>query len=141
MSKKKGQSKNGRKVRKSSSAQRIDGRAKALAARTRANGGKGRSKAANGRPARPVAPKATNGGDAGKRLSAMDAAAQVLASAKGAMTTKALVAEMEAKGLWKSPGGKTPAATLYSAIIREIATKKSAARFKKTDRGQFAAVK
>jgi hypothetical protein len=31
-----------------------------------------------------------------------------------------LIETMAAKKLWTSPGGKTPAATLYSAIIREI---------------------
>jgi len=34
-----------------------------------------------------------------------------------------MIEAMEAQGDWKSPGGKTPHATLYSAIIREIATK------------------
>ena len=42
------------------------------------------------------------------------------------------------KGYWKSPGGKTPHATLYSAILREIDAKGDAARFRKTDRGKFA---
>ena len=50
-----------------------------------------------------------------------------------------MIAQMEAKGLWKSPGGKTPEATLYAAIIREIAAKGKDARFKKTERGHFAA--
>jgi hypothetical protein len=52
-----------------------------------------------------------------------------------------LVAQMEAKGLWKSPGGKTPEATLYAAIIREIAAKGKEARFAKHDRGLFVAGK
>jgi hypothetical protein len=73
-----------------------------------------------------------------KRLSALDAAAQVLASSKEPRNTKSLIAEMEKKGLWKSPGGKTPAATLYAAIIRETGTKKREARFIKTERGLFA---
>ena len=38
-----------------------------------------------------------------------------------------------------SPGGKTPHATLYSAIIREIAWKGKEARVLKTERGKFAA--
>jgi hypothetical protein len=46
---------------------------------------------------------------------------------------------MGAKGLWTSPGGKTPHATLYSAILREIGAKGKATRFKKTDRGHFTA--
>ncbi|XVJ61105.1 MAG: hypothetical protein HEQ23_11790 [Tepidisphaera sp.] len=46
---------------------------------------------------------------------------------------------MAAKGLWTSPGGKTPAATLYAAIVREITTKGKDARFRKADRGLFTA--
>src|SRR5688572_13270079 len=38
---------------------------------------------------------------------------------------------------WASPGGKTPAQTLYSAILREINTKGRDSRFKKTERGLF----
>ena len=51
----------------------------------------------------------------------------------------AVLTEMNAKGLWKSPGGKSPEATLYAAIIREIAAKGDAARFKKHERGVFVA--
>ena len=74
-----------------------------------------------------------------KRVSALDAAATVLAEAKGPMRAKDLVGQMAAKGLWTSPGGKTPEATLYAAILREIATKKGEARFTKVERGLFAA--
>jgi hypothetical protein len=74
-----------------------------------------------------------------KRVSAIDAAAQVLASSKEPMNCMALVEAMATKGLWSSPNGKTPHATLYSAIIREIATKGKEARFVKKDRGIFAA--
>jgi hypothetical protein len=76
-----------------------------------------------------------------KRVSALDAAAQVLAKATKPMRATDMIAEMEAKGLWKSPGGKTPEATLYAAIIREIAAKGNAARFKRHDRGVFVAGK
>ncbi|MGE4105518.1 MAG: winged helix-turn-helix domain-containing protein [Pirellulales bacterium] len=73
-----------------------------------------------------------------KRTSALDAAARVLAEAKRPLTTREMIEAMAAKGYWKSPGGKTPQATLYSAILREIATKKTEARFQKTERGKFA---
>ena len=76
-----------------------------------------------------------------KKLSALDAAAQVLAEGGGSMTTKELIEAMAAKKLWESPNGKTPAATLYAAILREIATKGKEARFKKTEPGKFAATK
>jgi len=78
-------------------------------------------------------------GAARKRVSALDAAAQVLESAKEPMTSGALIDAMAKRDLWKSPGGKTPAATLYAAIIREIKAKGKDARFKKTDRGLFVA--
>ena len=76
-----------------------------------------------------------------KRVSALDAAAQVLAASEVPMRAKEMIAAMEAKGLWRSPGGKTPEATLYAAIIREIAAKGTAARFKKHERGVFVAGK
>ena len=74
-----------------------------------------------------------------KKVSAIDAAAQVLAASKEPMNCMALVEAMATQGLWESPGGKTPSATLYSAIIREIATKGKESRFAKKDRGMFAA--
>jgi hypothetical protein len=74
-----------------------------------------------------------------KRMGVLDAAAQVLASSKEPMRAKDMVKAIEAKGLWKSPGGKTPEATLYAAIIREIAAKGNKARFKKHDKGVFVA--
>ena len=55
-----------------------------------------------------------------------------------AQSATRLVEAAETKGYWKSPGGKTPEATVYSAIIREIAAKGSEARFRKTERGRFA---
>ena len=76
-----------------------------------------------------------------KRVSALDAAAQVLAASEVPMRAKEMIAAMEAKKLWTSPGGKTPEATLYAAIIREIAAKGTSARFKKHERGVFVAGK
>ena len=72
------------------------------------------------------------------KMSALDAAAKVHAESGEPMTTKAMIETMATKGYWTSPVGKTPAATLYAAILREIGTKDKAARFVKTDRGQFA---
>ncbi len=72
----------------------------------------------------------------GKKISGLDAAAQVLQEKGEPMTCGALVEAMIAQGLWKT-SGKTPAATIYSAILREITTKGDESRFKKTDRGLF----
>jgi hypothetical protein len=72
-----------------------------------------------------------------KKLSAIDAAAKVLAEAGEAMSCQEMIEAMAKKDYWTSPGGKTPAATLYSAILRELQTKGNDARFKKTERGKF----
>ena len=53
---------------------------------------------------------------------------------------KEMVEAMSGKGLWKSSGA-TPHATIYAAIIREIAKKGSGSRFRKTDRGHFTVAK
>jgi hypothetical protein len=74
-----------------------------------------------------------------KKLSAIDAAAQVLAASKEPLNAKEMIEAMTARSLWTSPGGKTPHATLYSAIIRESSLKGKEARFVKTERGKFAA--
>jgi hypothetical protein len=52
------------------------------------------------------------------------------------MTCREMIAAMADKGYWTSPAGKTPHATLYSAVLRELA-KGSASRFQKTERGKF----
>jgi hypothetical protein len=72
-----------------------------------------------------------------KKPSALDAAAKVLAEEGRPMTCKEMITAMAAKGYWTSPGGQTPDATLYSAILRELATKGDQARFVKTERGKF----
>ena len=82
------------------------------------------------RKAKPAEPKT-------KKVSALDAAARVLAEAKEPMNCQEMIKVMEEKGYWKSPGGKTPHATLYSAIQREIDKKGKDARFTKTERGKF----
>jgi hypothetical protein len=74
-----------------------------------------------------------------KKLSAIDAAAQILATSKEPMSAKQLIEAMATKKLWTSPGGKTPHATLYSSILREMQAKGTHARFKKIERGKFAA--
>ena len=55
--------------------------------------------------------KPTNAKPAAK-MSALDAAAKVLADAREPMNCKALIKAMAAKGLWTSPGGATPHAPL-----------------------------
>jgi hypothetical protein len=85
----------------------------------------------------PTKDNATKKAKADGKLSALDAAAKVLGENKEPMNTKQMIEQMAAKGYWTSPGGKTPWATLYSAILREIQVKGADSRFKKADRGTF----
>lgn len=86
----------------------------------------------------PVKKRARTRNTTNGKVSATDAAAKVLGQRKGPMTSKELIDAMATNGYWKSPGGATPHATLYSAIIREISKKGKAARFRKAERGKFA---
>ncbi len=70
-----------------------------------------------------------------KKVSLLDAAAQVLKAKGEPMTCGAMVEAVMAKKLWTTDA-PTPAATLYSAILREMKKGKDS-RFKKTDRGHF----
>jgi hypothetical protein len=81
--------------------------------------------------------KAKGGAVKSDKLSALDAAAKVLKEAGQPMNCQELIKAMAAKGYWTSPAGKTPAATLYSAILRETKIKGGQARFQKTSRGHF----
>jgi hypothetical protein len=87
--------------------------------------------------AKPKAKAKPGAGD--KKLSAINAAHKVLADTGKAMNCQELIAAMAEKQLWLSPGGLTPAATLYSAILRELKAKGSESRFRKTEKGKFAA--
>lgn len=70
-------------------------------------------------------------------MSGLDAAAKVLADSGKPMRCKEIVERVFAKGLWKT-GGKTPAATINAAMIREIRDKGKQSRFRKAGRGLFA---
>jgi hypothetical protein len=89
---------------------------------------------------KPRATKTRSGEDGGtaRKLSALDAAAKVLGEAGQAMSCKEMIAAMAAQGYWSSPAGRTPEATLYSAILREVNTRGEQARFVKAQRGRFA---
>jgi len=95
----------------------------------------------NGKPAKKAGQKAKAPKEKKpKNLSALDAAAQVLAEATQPMSCPELIEAMARRKLWESPNGQTPQATLYAAMLREINAKGKDARFKKTGRGTFAAV-
>ena len=89
----------------------------------KATGSKARSKPSDAKPKKP---------------GALDAAVKVLEDTGQPMSTREMIEEMAAKGYWKSPAGKTPSATLYSALLREIGKKGKDSRFKKAAPGKFA---
>lgn len=92
-------------------------------------------KAAKDKPAAPTTKPA-------KKMSLVNAAILVMGKSKEPMNVKQIMAEVETQNLW-SPGngGKTPDATLYSAMLREIKHKGDESRFVKVDRGQFTIAK
>lgn len=93
----------------------------------------GKTKKSGGVP--PVAPpKVAATGDT--KQSCLDAAAEVLKRSGEPLNCKAMINAIFAAKLWHSDA-PTPAATLSSAILREIKTKGNESRFKKTDRGLF----
>jgi hypothetical protein len=73
------------------------------------------------------------------KLSAIAAAARVLNETGREMGCSELIEVMAAKRYWTSPGGKTPASTLYASIYQEIKSKGKDSRFRKTERGSFVA--
>ena len=109
------------KQKPATKADRVDAGMKALT----------KSVAAEKKPAEAAKPKKE------RKPGALDSAAKVLDGSKESLTTREMIDAMAANGLWRSPGGKTPDRTLYSAILREIVTKGKDSRFKKTERGRF----
>ena len=83
-----------------------------------------------------AATRAKQGDQKAKRPSGLDAAVRVLGEAKEPMSVREIVKVAFDKGYWKS-NGRTPHATIYSAMLRECKAKGKASRFKKTGRGRF----
>ncbi len=84
-------------------------------------------------------PDATGGKTDGKPMSLLSAAAHLLSLGTcDPMRCQTIVDLAIQRGLWTPRAGKTPANTLYAAILREIKTKGDASRFVKADRGKFA---
>jgi len=113
-----------RTPRMSASAARAEGAARQRRKREASN-----ETPAKARKAKPAVKPARKG--------ILDIAAEMLARSKKPMGAKEIVERAIEQNLWTTKG-KTPSATLYAAIIREIAAKGKDARFKKVDRGLFA---
>lgn len=109
-------------------APKATGATRADDAPTKAKGGKRGAPAKGAKGASAEAKKA-------KRPSGLDLAAKVLAQAKEPLNAKTIADRAIAAG-WQT-SGKTPEATLYAAMTREIAKKGKDARFAKVDRGFF----
>jgi len=74
--------------------------------------------------------------DKPKQLGGLDAAAIVLKKAGVPLTCKEVWAKIDEQKMWFTEG-KTPEATIYSAILREIKARGKDARFRKAARGKF----
>lgn len=122
---------------KKASAKKAPTAPKAATAARAAKGGKRaatpRTKAKDATRANDAGPKAKPA----KRPSLLDAAAAVLAEHPDGLHAREMIEEIAKRGLWASPRGKTPHATLYAAIIREIGARGLDARFAKRERGLF----
>jgi len=105
--------------------------------RTPTAGNKAKKSAKTTSKAERPAARAKGNRQTAKRTSGLAAAAKVLAASKQPMTGREIVEAAFAKNYWRS-GGKTLHATIYSAIIREIAAKGKTSRFKRVGRGKFA---
>ena len=72
-----------------------------------------------------------------KKLSLINAAAQVLVACREPMNCKEIIAKAVEMELWVPTGGKTPEQTLYSGIFREMKTSNEP-RFRKSEvKGKF----
>ncbi|MFO7956308.1 MAG: winged helix-turn-helix domain-containing protein [Candidatus Brocadiia bacterium] len=76
-------------------------------------------------------------GDEGAKMSGLDAAAKVLEEADEPLRCKEIARRALEAGYWASDG-KTPHATIYSAILRDMQKKGDESRFRKAGRGLFA---
>ena len=97
------------------------------------------AKKTNQTSAKPASSKETRAKQETKvsKLSALEAAAKVLSETKKALSAQEMIDAMMAQGYWTSPKGKTPSATLYAALTREIKIKGNQARFQKASPGHF----
>jgi len=79
------------------------------------------------------------GATGGKRMGLVSAAIRVLQdTGNEPMSCPDMVKQATERGYWQPRAGKTPASTLYAAILREVRDKGETSRFRKTDRGRFA---
>jgi len=124
----KGEKKSGRKSK--------DAKAKKRATRAKTGVPSEASAKEGAQPTSPDTNRATKAKGT-RGLSGLDAAAKVLEEAGEPLSCKAIVERAFGAGYWQSEG-KTPAATIYAAILREMQKKGDESRFVKAGRGLFA---
>ena len=84
------------------------------------------------------APESGSGPRPEKKLSLLNAAAQVLAACREPLNCKEMIAKAVEMGLWTPTGAKTPEQTLYSGIFREIkSTEEPRFKTSATRKGSF----
>jgi len=88
------------------------------------------------KPKKAKAPK-----KATKGLAALDAAFLILSKSDDPMRPCDLITAMAELGLWTSPVGRTPAATLTTSLLREIMRKGPESRFAKAGPGKYTLAK
>jgi len=76
-----------------------------------------------------------------KGVAALDAAFLILSKSDEPMRPRDLIVIMAEKGLWTSPVGRTPAATLTASLLREIMRKGPESRFAKAAPGKYTLAK
>lgn len=125
---------------------KVSNLAKAATRQKAAKGARGAKKTAKATKATKPAPERDTAQQAApqaqetakaKKPSLLNEAVAVLKETGQPMNAKEMVNAVLAKGEWATKG-KTPAATLYASILREIQKKGDQARFVKTERGKFA---
>lgn len=131
-SKKKGKKGKGKKADPTSPAPSADASDAGTPVPASKKGRKGKAES-NGKPAKK--------GKKREGMSSLDAAYRVLKESKKPLGRHDLIAKMAEKGYWQSPGGKTPQNTIAAQIYVEIKKKGKEARFKRSERGLFTAVK
>ena len=108
-----------------------------MATRKNATATKAATKKSASKPAKKQPTTASKTPTTPTKMSQINAAIAVLKKARKPMNCKEMVEAMQVAGLWSTPNGATPDATLYASILREINTKGKDSRFRKTDRGLF----
>lgn len=101
----------------------------------RHNSGSGRA-TASAKKKKPRKSPTTKSPVKAKGTNLLDAASTILANATNPMSCREMIEVILKRRLW-STQGKTPAATLSSAILREIKSKGKQSRFMKAERGRF----